>query len=331
MNEKAFYDISKIDSKNKLFNFIIGARSCGKTFACKKRMISEFLEHGHRFVYVRRRPTEIIKNTMKTFFSKLQIENYYTEHIFTYEDNSFYIDGELMGYVVPLSTSINVRSIDYLGVTDIYYEEFCLLEDDRHKYLKDEVFTFLELYSTIARFSDVRVWFIGNKIREFNPYYLYFDIKPPESGIKVWKDFAIENIKSNVFVENMKKTRFGNLISGTSYSNYNIENQSFKNNDDFILSPPKRSTPVFNIYDNGTYYTMYHSKDGRYFLKQEFVKTDIILTSRENLNPDRILPKQFKEQPEGKYYIKALKQNKVFYNDSKCEEILLKYNKQIYF
>ena len=328
-----WYHIKDIESKGKLFNFITSVRSCGKTIDIKRRMVERFIEHEERFVYVRRRSTEIKSDKMREFFHKMQSEvGYYQEHDLTFEKDIFYCNEKVMGYATALSTSVNERSVDFVNVKDIYFEEYVLKEDGVHKYLEDEVFTFLELYSTIAREEDVRVWFIGNKITEFNPYFLYFDIRPPEVGIKVWKDFAVETWKKPDFIEHKKKSRFGKLIDGTSYSDYAVENEGYINNMDFKRPLPKRSVPYFRILNNSKIFTCYMCLDGTLEIcERDDKKGDIITTQSNDFSPDTINISYFKSTNVGQIYILKLRKNKVFYDNSKSEEVKRIFDKKMYF
>ena len=46
MSKSMYYDINKTLSYNTLFNFVVGPRGAGKTYAAKKRAISNFLKRG---------------------------------------------------------------------------------------------------------------------------------------------------------------------------------------------------------------------------------------------------------------------------------------------
>ena len=89
-----YWDIAKPLSYNALFNFIVGARGCGKTFGVKQWCIKDFLKTGYQFVYVRRYKTEL--KTVKTFF--FDIADHFPNHTFEVKGNEFNIDGKTAGY-----------------------------------------------------------------------------------------------------------------------------------------------------------------------------------------------------------------------------------------
>ena len=65
-----------------------------------------------------------------------------------------------------------------------------LLKNGQKKYyLKNEVFTFLNLLETIGRMRDIRVFLLANSVTITNPYFLYFDLKLPyNSDIVTYKN-----------------------------------------------------------------------------------------------------------------------------------------------
>ena len=58
LDEGDYYDLHNLLTRNAPWNFIIGARGLGKTFAAKRYGIKEYLKHGHEFIYLRRTDVE---------------------------------------------------------------------------------------------------------------------------------------------------------------------------------------------------------------------------------------------------------------------------------
>lgn len=331
------YDMTKIKERGSLFNAIISARKAGKTFQIKINMVKEWLENKNRFVYVRRRDVEITASKMSTFFDKIQAKGYYTEHELKYEKGAFYCDGELMGWTMALSTSHNDRSMDFVNVTDIYFEEFVILVSNTQDYLDNEVEKFLDLYETINRDdTDIRVWFLGNKIHEFNPYFLYFDIIPPKEGIKTINDFSVEVWKNDDFSEQRTDTRFGKMIKNTSFGDYSIKNESFVDNTSFVKQIPNAVTPIFGVVHNGTVvYFLQHKNSMKWYVtsNKKYTVAEMYCTSISDERPDIQFIKKARSRRNGwlHYYIEAVKRNNVFYACSKDMEVGRDVNKFIYF
>ena len=54
-----YWKIDRIKSHDRLFNFVIGGRGIGKTYACKHEGIKRYLASGEQFIYLRRYKEEI--------------------------------------------------------------------------------------------------------------------------------------------------------------------------------------------------------------------------------------------------------------------------------
>lgn len=235
-----FYDGKRILTHNCLFNFIIGGRGLGKTFWGKKWAIEDFIKNENQFVYVRRYEKES-KKSVKTFFDDIRF--LFPGHELKVKGNEFIIDDKVAGFCIVLSTAKIEKSVSYPFVNKILFDEV-LIEKGHYKYLPDEVGSFLNLYETIARpgsgHCDVIVFFFSNAITWTNPYFLYFNIqqkvKPDKNGRMIWKrgEILLELCESEGFIEAKRKTRFGQIIDGTAYGDYSINNKFLLDDDTFI-------------------------------------------------------------------------------------------------
>ena len=174
---------------------------------------------------------------IKNFF--LDIQGAFPSHTFDVKGATLYIDGKTAGYAIPLSTSKIKKSTAYPDVNKICYDEF-ILDKGVYHYLPDEVVNFLELYSTVARLRDVRVFFLSNALTMTNPYFDYFNIALPYGkSIACRDDILIEMVKADEYKSVASATRFGKLISGTAYGKYAMDNEFLRDNTTFV---DKRST-----------------------------------------------------------------------------------------
>lgn len=246
-----YWDINKVLSYNALFNFIVGARGVGKTYGAKDFVIKDFINNGNQFVYVRRFREEMKK--LSHFFE--DIADKYSEHTLKYNRGEFIIDNFPAGSALALSTAKIEKSTPFPHVKTIIFDEF-ILDKGYHHYLPDEVTNFLELYSTVARDRDVRVFFLSNALTVTNPYFLYFDLQLPygKKSISCKNDILIEVIKDDEYSNHMKNTRFGKIISGTAYGNYNIDNEFYRDNYNFIGKKSVTAKHIFTFIYKGTYY-----------------------------------------------------------------------------
>lgn len=232
LDTNMYFDVNRIMSRQRLFNFVLGARGCGKTYGCKKHVIRNFLKKREQFVYIRRYDTELPAAEIANFFDDVYQE--FPDHDYKANKGVFRIDNQIAGWYIPLSKATMLKSIPFPNVSIIIFDEF-IIETGMHHYLPNEVRSFLECYSTISRDRDVPVLFLSNAITMSNPYFIYFDIRFEKGQTTYLTEFiCCEILQSVKFVEHMEKTKFGQLIKGTDYGNYAMQNKFLLDTDTFI-------------------------------------------------------------------------------------------------
>ena len=251
-----YYDYQKILSYNALINILIGGRGVGKTYGATRFVISQFLKKGEQFCYIRRYKPEI-KKACPNFFEAVKNNDEFPDHKLTNKGTNFYCDDEVCGYAMTLATAQDLKSSNFSKVKTIIFDEFIIEEGQKKFYLKNEVFTFLNLLETIGRLRDIRVFMLANAGSVTNPYFMFFDIQMPyNSDIRTFKNGTIllQYIKNEEFAEVKKATRFGKMVAGTSFADYAIDNKFIDNNKNFIEK--KKATSKFSfafIYEGITY------------------------------------------------------------------------------
>lgn len=251
-----WYDVDKTLSHNKLFNFVVGPRGAGKTYSSKGRAIKNWIRKGEQFVYLRRYETELKPSEIEKFFDDIGGE--YPNITFHVKHGKFYIDGEVAGFYMPLSKAAQFKSVPYPLVSLIIFDEF-IIDQGMIRYLPNEVTTFCEMYSTIARLRDVPVLFLSNAITFTNPYFLFFDIRLQQGQTIVKKgDIMLELVEAKEYQDRAANTRFGKLMAGTDYGRYAIENQFLRDSDTFIEKLPGPGIAMFNIKISDRTYTVYN-------------------------------------------------------------------------
>lgn len=254
-----FYNINSLIAKNKLFNFIVGARSIGKTYATKALAIDNFINHGEQFVYIRRFKTELKK--IKTFFN--DISKQYQNHEFSCDGKQFFIDKKIAGYAINLTTAKIEKSVSYDGVTTIIFDEF-IIDKGFQRYIPDEVTNFFELYVTISRGKDIPVYFIANSITDYNPYFIYFDVTPNGFGFTCKGDLLIENVDPKKYSSTINTSRFAALVKNTEYGNYLLNNVSLRDTENFIQKKTQGAKHIFNFVYNGNKFGVWLDKEAIY-------------------------------------------------------------------
>lgn len=318
-----YWKIADSMSYNALFNFIVGNRGCGKTFGCKKKVIENFINKKEKFVYVRRFKTEFKK--IKTFFN--DIKDHFEGHKFEVKGNNFYIDDELAGYGIVLSTAKVEKSNSYPDVTMIIFDEF-ILDKGVHHYIPDEVTCFLELYETIARMRDVRVYFISNAITFTNPYFLEFNITKPmnKKQIACKDDILIQLVADQAFIDAKNETRFARIIKGTAYGNYAIENEFLRDNNYFVCDQPKNMQYYFTIKSVKDFYGVWISYDeGIMYVSSKYDPDYKIVyaTKLENHEPNVMLLKGVTKSSLFTSFTKAFKMGLVYFDSIKTKNLVV--------
>lgn len=253
-----WYDKQQLLSHNKILNMVLSNRGGGKTFHFTRWAIDDFKKTGKQTVWVRRYGTELtdpekgilVKNR---FFDA--VKEYYPDDELTIEGSCGLVNGEVAIYFVALSTSRQMKSVNFPNVNKIIFDEF-LISEGRITYLKAEVEIFLDLYETVARLrDDVRAVLLANNISVVNPYFLFWNIKPNlHKRFNVFGQICVEFFLDHDFVAKKKETRFGQLIGGTRYGDYAIENKPLLDSDTFIESKTAKAEFMLGIKYDGTMY-----------------------------------------------------------------------------
>lgn len=239
-----YYNGGELLSKNRLFNFIIGNRGGGKTYHWKVRCVKDFLRTGKQFIWIRRYNTEL--ENIKKWYDDIAHE--FEGHKLEVTKKHIKIDGMICGYIGALSTSQRLKSNAYPLVDKIIFDEF-LIDKGSLRYINGEVELMLELVETIFRMRDNnnRVIFIANAISIVNPYFTYFNIKPNlQERFTLTKHIAIELYTNQEYINKKLSTRFGDLIKGTKYGQYAIENKFLRDNYSFIIDRPSKNLDYAN-------------------------------------------------------------------------------------
>lgn len=252
-----WFDYNAIRSRNALINFCIAERGCGKTFGATKMVIDRFIKKKKQFIYLRRYKSELA-TSVSTFFNAIVDAGIYDEEefVFKVKNNRFFINGELAGYAIALSTSNILKSSSFPDVDTIIFDEF-LIDKGTYHYLPNEPEKLLDLIETIGRLRDVKTFVLGNAISITNPYFNYFNISLPYgSDFKMFNDGAICvcYASNNEYRERKKQTRFGKLISSVDYGKYAINNEWLRDSKAFIKKKGKGCHYFFTMFVKGCNY-----------------------------------------------------------------------------
>lgn len=293
-----WYDKSALLSHNRIMNMVLSNRGGGKTFNMTRWAIDDFKKNKSQCAWVRRYQTEVdemLKNGK--FFDA--VREYYPGDELTIDGNIGYINGEVAIYFIALTTSRQLKSNNYPFINKIIFDEF-IIDKGRITYLKNEVEVFLDLYETIARTRDnVRAVLLANSITIVNPYFLFFNVKPnPNKRFTVSGQVCIELFTDADFVEAKKKSRFGQLVSGTRYGDYAIDNKWLLDNETFIEPKTPKSEFMLSLkYNNITYGFWIDYKVGLIFVNRQYDPSSYAqyCLQRDDHDPNLLLIKTLSE------------------------------------
>lgn len=283
MKNNIYYDMDKLISYNSLLSFVIGERGVGKSYGAKKYVAKHFINKHKQFVYIRRYKTELkeamIKKGEFIFWKQIQDNEELKGHEFKNDKEIMYIDGKIAGYGIPLSIANILKSSTYDNVDTIIFDEFIIDKSSSYHYLQDEVTAILETIETVARLRDIRVIFLGNAISITNPYFTYFNLTLPyNSEFKIAKRdnkgvplIVINYIKNLKYREVKKASRFGQLIDGTEYGKYAIDNEFLRDSKSFIRKKSKQCKFYFILVINGKHYGVWCDyKEGMIYISNDY-------------------------------------------------------------
>ena len=320
-----WYNIGQTLTYNCLFNFVIGPRGCGKTYAAKKRAVKLFLDKGQQFIYLRRYQDEL-KETAESYFNDVILNNEYPDVTIEYKEGEYYINGELAGYAMALTKAKDYKSISFPKVYFIIFDEFLIEENGYTRYLKNEVKQFLSFYMSIDRYRGCIVFFLANSVSMINPYTLYFNLSLPYgSNIVRRGDLLLQLVQNEEFIRERKQSRFGKLIAGTDFEEYAIENKFVNDTKTFIMRKTEKAQYFFTMCYMGTAYGVWIDyNEGKIFVSENVDPSCKIIYSLtvEDHSPNTMLLQSISKSILFKKFIDNYKMGNVYFESQKIKGVV---------
>lgn len=320
-----WYDPNKTLTHNALFNFIIGNRSSGKSYGLKKRVVKNFKDKGQQFIYLRRYKDELDKSK-DSYFDDIIYNNEFPDDKITFENDCYFLNGHLMGYAMALTKAKDYKSSSFPAVWLVIYEEFIIEENGFSRYLKNEVETFLGFYMSIDRYRGCKVFFLGNNYSMFNPYTLYWKLQTPyNSNITKAKGgkILLEMVKAKA--DERMETDFGQIVEGTPFADYAIQNISRIDNDTFVMKKSEKCSYYFTFkYSDELYGVWVDYTIGKFFVSKDVDPCFKIIYSitLDDHTPNTLLLKSVNKSIFFKTFIENYKSGNVYFENMNIKSVV---------
>ena len=240
LKKNRFYNLKNILSKDAQYNIIIGERSNGKTYACLKYGLEQYVKEGKQTAIVRRFREDFTGQRGATMFDALVSNGEITKltkgqwtNVYYWSSRWFLCrygengerekDETPFAYGFALNSAEHDKSTSYPNINTIIFDEFIT----RNLYLTDEFTIFQNVISTIIRQRvNIKIFMLGNTVNKYACPYV------DEMGLKHFKNMKQGDI--DVY-------RYGDteLIVAVEYCKPN--EQGKPNNFYFAFDNPKLS------------------------------------------------------------------------------------------
>jgi len=352
IDRSIFWDINRTLTHNALFNFIVGNRGGGKSYGAKKRAIDNFINRREQFGYIRRYK-EDLKRPLEQFFEDIAWE--YPDYEFKSVGDKLYIrlkpedekekwtDDDIAGFGFVLSTANNKKSISFPNITLLIFDEF-LLEKGNQMYLANEPEKLLNLYETVARpgtgHKRVVMFLLANAISITNPYFLYFGLRMPrradKNGKYIWrhpkKSILVEDVRNKAFIDKKRATEFGQLIDGTAYADYSIENKFLLDDDSFIEKKSPKARYYFTfVYKDRNFGVWADFTEGKMFVSDSIDPSYSLvyaLTLKDH-SPNTMLIKNKSQNSHFRIFVDNYKMGNVYFESMNIKNLCYEVIKMI--
>lgn len=186
MKKSKYYSLKNILSKNCTYSLIIGERSNGKTYACLKYGIEQYVRTGAQLAVVRRWQDDFKSKRGASMFDALiangeidLLTNHQWTDVYYYGSRWFFcrydenkkriVSDDPFAFAFAISSMEHDKSTSYPRVKTVVFDEFIT----RSYYLPDEFILFMNVLSTIVRQrSDVKILMCGNTVSKTCPYFV---------------------------------------------------------------------------------------------------------------------------------------------------------------
>ena len=283
----SFYDGSKLLSlmdldKQKPEIFISTSnRSAGKTTYFGKKLVSDFLKDGKKFVLLYRYAYEIAGVADK-FFSDIR-GLFFPNFIMSAEAREKDTFTELFieevgtedskrpcGYAIALNKADNIKKCSHLlsDAEVILFDEF---QTESGQYATNEVQKLQSIHTSLARGSGKQVKYlpiimISNFVSLLNPYYTALHISErlqADTNYLRGNGWVLEQGFNDSASKAQKESAFNRAFGDTAYNKFSAEKFYLNDNKSFVKKMTGRNTYIMTLKYDGEYFGFRFYTDSR--------------------------------------------------------------------
>lgn len=268
-----YINLDPLVNRDSIFKMCLAERGPGKTTEMKRLALETFYETGKTAVFCRRFSTEIenaefldtFDANIKKAHPELLKGRKYAVKGSKKAGYGFFVSGKGKESVemkkaisfLPLSMASKKKSaFDYDTHKNIYIDEYI---PENGIYLKNEANIILNLYMTVDRqHNDNYIMICGNKVTRFNPLFDFFNIERFKTGLNSYQNGALDVLiyRNKGNAETATRSRFGDLVTGTSFEGYNA-GDFLESEIDKLISTKHSANAVLKIYAHGDFFAAY--------------------------------------------------------------------------
>ncbi len=279
------YSFRNIDSYNKPFNFVFGARELGKTTSFRTRFYRKRKKNKKPCIYLVRKSVEITEALINSIF-ETNINKFVDEEArpefnkgtFKEGITDVKVSGETCFRIVSLNIDLRRIKLAVLkNVSCVFIDEYIINPKLNEKYLKNEAFIIKEAYTTRRREAEgiLKVYITANPYSLFNPLFVDWGIdinKLKKGEFYVGENFVIEWALLNPLLKE-KLLKENPLFKEDNYSIYALEGSPINDSHIKLGQLPinfslryvfRIANKYLGIFKNNNYYI----DEDRFFVKE---------------------------------------------------------------
>lgn len=288
-------DAIAVLSRDSIINMVNSNRNYGKTWLFKYRAVRRYMKKRKKTLWLRVFKEEA-QQCASSFFQSKDLETkcglkYWDKKTQTgnykISGNTIYLKRGKYAFepaiiVGALCEKRRLRGFDDVRIDTIVLDEYQVTPTQLRRYVGNMVEDFMDIFISIKREHQVKVFMLGNKESRNNPFLSYFGINQVSEsfeGIRMYKDgtILVQQI-NNRQKQSDYESRIEKLFEGTTYGAYLYDGQAKGVGIAKLKKAPPTSFLYAQIEWDGFLFRLY-GQDGYYYVMNGVDKTRPIFTN----------------------------------------------------